>query len=288
MKYLFLFLALTGISRAQDALVENASPAVVASAVEAVNALGKEVVLGRYRVAVDRMYPQWKEREAARAGGMDKLEAKLEEVPKQMLNRGISVTNFTSAGQARAYEVSPGKTVTTVNGQQVERLRYTKWMVLVPTVTNFRLLVEGNPKPVIIQDTGFQVAISDKGANKWSFIDGSSLTINDLRKLFRKFTSGSATSCFGTEANQVRIRRMAKAKKSDKKVESERQLYKKLRELWDRAQSEFCEVRGLRFTGVGFMRRRTSQRERRSSSMSGKSSIRMRALSGEWSSMSVL
>ncbi|MGJ8634061.1 MAG: hypothetical protein ACSHX7_09080 [Luteolibacter sp.] len=184
MKYFFLFLVMIGLSRAQDAVVERASPQVVASAVDAVNALGKEVVLGRYQVAVDRMYPQWKEREAKRVGGMEKLEKQLEEVPKEMLRRGISVTNFTSAGQAKAFEVSPGKTVITVDGQQVERLRYTKWMILVPTVTNFRILLEGNPKPVVIENKGFQVAISDKGANSWSFIDGSSLTINDLRKLF--------------------------------------------------------------------------------------------------------
>lgn len=44
---------------------------------------------------------------------------------------------------------------------------------------------------------------------------------------------------------------MAKGIKTSRKVASERQLYKKLRELWDRGQSEFCEVRGSEIHGRG-------------------------------------
>jgi hypothetical protein len=37
---------------------------------------------------------------------------------------------------------------------------------------------------VIIESTGFQVAISDKGKADWTFIDGSAVSVNDLRSLF--------------------------------------------------------------------------------------------------------
>lgn len=184
MKRILLLLALTACVHAQDAIVEAATPEVVASAVKAVGDLGKEVVMGRYQVAVDRMYPQWKERTAAKMGGMEKLQQQLDGVADQMLQQGISITDFTPQGQPRAFEVHPGKKVEVIDGVTIERLRYTKWMVLVPTVTKFRALIKGDPVAVIIESTGFQVAISDKGKDDWTFIDGSAVSVNDLRSIF--------------------------------------------------------------------------------------------------------
>jgi hypothetical protein len=182
MKWLLMILfSLSGL-RAQDAIVEQASPEVVASAVKAVADLGKEVVLGRYKVAMERMYPQWKDRTAKRIGGMDKLEKQLDAVADQMLQQGISILDFAPQGLPRVFEVSPGKRVVKVEGGQMEQLIYTKWMILVPTLTKFRVFLEN--KPVMIESTGFQVAISEKGANDWTFIDGSGATVNELRSLF--------------------------------------------------------------------------------------------------------
>jgi hypothetical protein len=163
---------------------EQISPAVVASAVAAVAKLGEEVVLGRYHVAVDRMNPLWKERTAQRMGGMKELERKLADVPQEMVKQGISMISFKPNGQPRAYEVSPGTAQVTENGVPVQKLVYTKWLVMVPTMTKFRIIRQGNPKPLIIDSTSFQVAISDKGSNDWTFIDGAGLKPSDLRSLF--------------------------------------------------------------------------------------------------------
>jgi hypothetical protein len=163
----------------------QAAPAdVVASAVNAVQELGEEVVMGRFHVAVERMYPGWKEREAKRAGGMAELEKRLEGVTRQMIQQGISIILFRPEGRPRSYEVMPGRKVETVAGQEVESLIYTKWMVLVPTLTKFRIMREGEPKPLVIESIGYQVAVSDKDKLEWTFIDGSGLTMNDLRSLF--------------------------------------------------------------------------------------------------------
>ncbi|MEO7101033.1 MAG: hypothetical protein ABI162_16875 [Luteolibacter sp.] len=161
-----------------------APPEVVASASAAVAKLGDEVVLGRYQVAVDRMNPMWKERTAKRMGGMDALEKQLAGVASQMVQQGISMISFKPQGQPRSFEVSPGKKVEKVNGQDVESLIFTKWMVLVPTATKFRIMRPGETKPLVIDSIGFQVAICDKGKNDWTFIDGSGVSVNDLRSLF--------------------------------------------------------------------------------------------------------
>ncbi len=162
----------------------TAPPEVVASAVAAVAKLGDEVVLGRYQVAVDRMNPMWKERTAKRMGGMEELNKQLAGVAKQMVQQGISMISFKPQGQPRSFEVSPGKKVEKVNGVETESLVFNKWLVLVPTATKFRIMREGDTKPLVIDSIGFQVAISDKGRNDWSFIDGSGLSVNDLRSMF--------------------------------------------------------------------------------------------------------
>jgi len=180
----FLFFAMASVLPGQNVAPQKVPPEVVASAVSAVSDLGQEVVLGRYKAAIERMYPTWKERTAKRMGGMEELQKQLDGVAKQMLQRGISITDFKPSGQPRAFEVFPGKTVETIDGKEIETMRYTKWLVLVPTVTKFRAMIESDPVAVNIESTGFQVAISEKGADQWSFIDGSAVTVNDLRSLF--------------------------------------------------------------------------------------------------------
>lgn len=140
--------------------------------------------MGRFQVAVERMNPMWKERTAKRLGGMAELERQLAGVAQQMVQHGISMISFKPQGQPRSYEVGPGKKVDVVAGEEVESLIFTKWMVFIPTMTTFRVMLGGETKPRLIESKGFQVAISDKGKNDWSFIDGSGLTVNDLRGLF--------------------------------------------------------------------------------------------------------
>jgi hypothetical protein len=163
---------------------QAAPAAAVQSAQAAVAQLGEQVVQGRYQVAVERMNPLWKERMAARMGGIDAIEKQLAGVSEQMIQQGITIISFEPQGQPSSYEVSPGKKVENVGGQQVESLVYTKWLVLVPTLTKFRIFPKGSQKAVVIESTGFQAAISDKDKNDWTFIDGSSLNQSELRKLF--------------------------------------------------------------------------------------------------------
>lgn len=184
-----------GIARAQqgtpapelsesEVSADPVTPDIAASAVAAVAKLGDEVVLGRYKVAVERMNPVWKERVAKRMGGKEALEKQLDGVAAQMVQQGISMISFKPQGQPTVYQVSPGTKVVRENGAEVPKLVYTKWLVLVPTVTKFRIMRQGGPRPVVIEGTGYQVAISDKGKNDWTFIDGAGLKPADLRALF--------------------------------------------------------------------------------------------------------
>ena len=182
-RWFFLFAMATRLC-GQDFETQHVPDEITKSAVAAVESLGKEVVIGKYQVAIDRMYPQWKDRAAKRMGGMQKLEKQLEDVALEMRKRGISITDFKPQGEPRGFEVYPGKQVKILDGKQVESMCYTKWLVLVPTVTRVRMLIKGDPVAVNFESTGFQVAISDKGSDEWYFIDGSAVTVNELRRLF--------------------------------------------------------------------------------------------------------
>lgn len=154
-------------------------PEVTASAVAAVKRLGEEVVLGRYQVAIERMNPLWMQRASQSFGSREELERKIEGVAAEMVRQGISMISSTPQGQPLVYQVVPGHRGGTFG--------YTKWLVLVPTATRFRIMsrVEGGPpQSVTIEKTGFQAAISDKGADDWTFIDGAGLKVSDLRGLF--------------------------------------------------------------------------------------------------------
>jgi len=167
-----------------EVATEPVPPEITASAVTAVAKLGDEVVLGHYQVAVDRMYPPWKERTAQSMGGMEALNQRLAGVTAQMVQQGISMISFKPQGRPRVYEVSPGGKAVRLNGVDVQKLVYTKWLVLVPTSTQFRIFPKDKPKAVIIDSTSYQVAVSDKGKIDWTFIDGAGLNIADLRGMF--------------------------------------------------------------------------------------------------------
>jgi hypothetical protein len=170
------------------AQAEEIPAGVATSAVTAVKKLGEQVVLGNRLYAVERMYPRWKERMAKRVGGMEafdrNLKEQIKEVEAQMRLHGMSVIAFSPVGTPKVYGVWQGKQTKVVDGQAVEVLVKTKWLVLIPTVTKLRIFDEQLSKHRIIESQGFQVAVADKGKNDWYFMDGAGLSVADLRSLF--------------------------------------------------------------------------------------------------------
>lgn len=171
------------------AVGQVAVPAEVsASAIRAVKELGEQVVRGQHQVAIERMYPRWKESVARKEGGMARLEAKLAGIGKMMTEQGVQLKSFRPEGGWTAYEVGPGKEVVTEGARTVEKMIYKQWLLLIPTVTEYRITKPGEgseaPRFLEITSRGFQVAVSDKGRNDWTFIDGTGITVPELRRLF--------------------------------------------------------------------------------------------------------
>lgn len=149
-------------------------PEVKTSAIVAVEALGDQLVLGHNRMAIDRMYPQWKERMAKRMGGIEKLEQQLEGIGAVMARNGVSLISVRVEGEPKAYEVELG-----------EDGGFRKWLLLVPTTLKFRIVQPGDPPTdKVLKSHGFQVAIADKAQLDWTFINGSDVSVAELRSLF--------------------------------------------------------------------------------------------------------
>lgn len=186
-----MVLAVTGGAVAQppDQLPvadHNAPPGVVASAVDAVEKLGRDVTRGDFKVAIDRMNPQWKGLLVKQnPGGMPAIQKQIEGATRRLAQEGVSIVSSVPLGRPTSFEVQPGKRMQKIKGgEEIEVGVFTKWLVLVPTLTKYRLLLKNDPKPVFIEKVGFQVAVSDKDKNDWTFIDGSNLTVTALRRLY--------------------------------------------------------------------------------------------------------
>ncbi len=166
----------------------DAPPEVIASAVAAVEDLGKQVVLGRHQAALERMYPPWKEKLAAEVGGMEKLEQALSGAGKRLAEQGIQFLTFETEGMPAAYQVGVAPEAAPAEGEAAEKPEFKQWLLIIPTVTGIRLTAPGKPGELpemrMLVNRGFQVAISAKDENDWTFIDGSKLRVSELRRMF--------------------------------------------------------------------------------------------------------
>jgi hypothetical protein len=175
--FLTMFGLVTGLHAQTTAPIE-----VVNSAIAAVNDLGKQVVLGKMKTSMERMYPQWRQRLSERAGGDAALEKTFDEMMAEMMKQGTTMISFKTFGFPTVYDVYPGKKVEIIDGKSVETLINTKWMLLIPTEIRYRVM--NGATPLIIESKGYQIAISDKDKVNWTFIDGSGLKVQDLRSMF--------------------------------------------------------------------------------------------------------
>jgi hypothetical protein len=167
----------TGLQAQTTAPIE-----VVNSAIAAVNDLGTQVVLGKMKTSMERMYPQWRQRLSERAGGDAALEKTFDEMMAEMMKQGTTMISFKTFGFPTVYDVYPGKKVEMVDGKSVETLINTKWMLLIPTEIRYRVM--NGASPLIIESKGYQIAISEKDKINWTFIDGAGLKVQDMRSMF--------------------------------------------------------------------------------------------------------
>lgn len=158
---------------------------VLKSAKMATQGLADRVVRGEYQVIVDRMYPALKKKEARKMGGMDQFEQKTIQKLKN-LPAGVRLVTMKALQPYSAFEVNFGLEERIVNGKKHKIGIYRDWMVFVPTQSIISVTDTGvTPAKIYqIRNDSFQVAISRKGTNQWTFMDGGQVRAFQLRKFF--------------------------------------------------------------------------------------------------------
>ena len=179
-----------------DVVAEEVPAKAIASAVQAVGELGKSVVQGRYAMALERMNPKEKDRLAKQLGGLEEVEKQLEGVAAEMVKQGVRIISCKPVGMPKAYGVEPvlvkelpaGGAGAADLDDKKGRWFFSQWLVLVPTVTRFEVMhrPQGQPAQWIkIESLSYQVAVSDRHKEDWTFIDGAGLTAARLCGLYK-------------------------------------------------------------------------------------------------------
>ncbi|MBK1790174.1 hypothetical protein [Persicirhabdus sediminis] len=158
-------------------------PNVEESARQSVQKLGNEVMANNVNFAIEKIYPRWKSRLAMQMGGEDKLVARMQQVPDELLRAGVSIISFRADRPTQFYEVWPSRIERVIDGRKQEVV-VKHHLTMVPTVTRFRIIDQKAGKVHHIDSYGFQVAVSEMGKNEWTFIDGATISEADLRSLF--------------------------------------------------------------------------------------------------------
>lgn len=183
----FVFGVFTLMAFGQDMMPRKPVPEVVKrEAQKAVQALVNQVVRGNQDAAFKHMNPEWRKKLARKNGGEKKLMKQMREQFASLQAQGIVIRAMEAQQPIMAYEVDFGLEQKKVNGVVQNVGIYKQWLVFVPTVSLISAINRQTKPPTTydIRADSFQAAICKKGANEWTFIDGSDLKAANLREIF--------------------------------------------------------------------------------------------------------
>lgn len=196
---LFFFVTLAAFGQQKEALTRvpprNIVPMDVKQRAQAaVDALMVLTMRGDFKSALDAMNPDYIQVTSRPYGGPVKFKAALLKQMNAMGKNGVKFNAAITQPSDTAFEVDygfenqlvNGKPVMGKDGKPVQVARYRSWMVFVPTVTEFQYFDKTKVPNVLrkFRKWSFEVAISPKSNEKWTFINGSNINALQLRKIF--------------------------------------------------------------------------------------------------------
>lgn len=152
-----------------------------------------ETVRGNFVAALDSMNPDYVKVISRAEGGPVKFKAKMLKMLKEMGQNGVTFQAAITRPADIAFEVDYGFEDYLVNGEVVlgadgkpqQVANYRSWMVFVPVVKDILVMDPTTKKLRKFRQWDFEVAISPKKEENWTFINGSSINALELRKLFK-------------------------------------------------------------------------------------------------------
>jgi len=179
MKPFILFLIFLQVLNAQ--LIErNPVPAdIINNAKVAVSKLTTEILKENYNYSFDTMYQRSKKTAALNAGGEEELKKIFTEIPLKMKAQGIDILDIKVGKPTKSFEVRPA------HFQDSSKTPvFTEYIVFVPTSKIIRVIDPNSGVVKKLKIDGYQIAVRHIDSQIWSFIDGSTLSLRQLRDLF--------------------------------------------------------------------------------------------------------
>ena len=153
---------------------------------EAVQEMVNKTLQQDFVAVADKIYPDYLQL-LARAKRKTIAQVKAEEVAKLKAvgASGVTIDSMITLAPKNAFEVEYG--VEKGQGGSATEAGYRSWMVFIPTVLDFSALdnLADPPRMRSFRKWGFQVAISKKDQESWTFVDGDGVNALELRKLFK-------------------------------------------------------------------------------------------------------
>jgi len=154
----------------------------------AVQAQVDKTLKGDFKGVVDKMNPEHLKILAREARiPVEAVKAKKLRQMKAIAQQGVVIEAMITLPPAGAFEVDFGLVDGMVNGRAVNEAAYRKWMVFIPTVMDISAMDRAAQPPRMrtIRKWGFEVAISPKNGEDWTFVNGEGVNALELRKLFK-------------------------------------------------------------------------------------------------------
>ncbi|MCX8238971.1 MAG: hypothetical protein OSB05_09140 [Akkermansiaceae bacterium] len=161
---------------------------------KAVQVVVDKTIRGDFKAALDSMNPKFVNVLSRPYGGPKKYKAGLLKQIEDMGKNGVTFEAAITQPADTAFEVDygfenqmvDGQVVMGKDGKPVQIACYRSWMVFVPTVKDFQYLDKSSEPHKLrkFRKWDFEVAISLKKNENWTFINGSSVNALQLRTLF--------------------------------------------------------------------------------------------------------
>ncbi|YCM44096.1 hypothetical protein V2O64_22570 [Verrucomicrobiaceae bacterium 227] len=154
----------------------------------AVQAQVEKTLQGDFKGVVEKMNPDHlkilaREMKVPVANVKARKVAQLQAIGQQ----GVVLEAMITLPPAGAFEVDYGFEDRIVDGKPVKVAGYRSWMVFIPTVMDISAMDRAAQPPRMrtIRKWSFEVAISRKKEEEWTFVNGDVVNALELRKLFK-------------------------------------------------------------------------------------------------------
>ena len=142
---------------------------VLASAVDAVQKVGDQTLRGEFDEVVEQLYPRFRQRAAKKLGSNEELVNQMRKLVNEYAASGITITKFSAEPALHGFSIP----------------EFNEWLVFVPTTRTVRFIDPQTGLKEVKEVSDYEVAVrSQKDGGTWSFLNGSTMKIQELRSLF--------------------------------------------------------------------------------------------------------